>query len=126
MNARIRQIHLLSPRPQELASFLMSLFDMECLETGERDAIVIGSQEQSFAIEKSDHDKSLGQSLLIDLEFQTPDELQHLLQKIEFVHYRTQTQRQGPSPKIVQIKDRLSLTFFDLDDRKWIFSSPAA
>ncbi|CBW26601.1 hypothetical protein BMS_1776 [Halobacteriovorax marinus SJ] len=125
MSLRIGQIALHSKDNKTLASFLSELLDMEISFSGE--AVRLTSEEFSLVIIE-DPDMSPKSSMVIDFFTDSFEELQGLIQKIEFIKYRyriTFVTDEGKVLEEVKIHNVGHLHYFflsDTDGRRWKFS----
>lgn len=125
MTLRIGQIALHSKDKKILASFLSELLDMEISLSG--DAIRLTNDSFNIIIIE-DQELSGKNSMVIDFFTDSFDELQGLIQKVEFIKYRyriTFVTDEGKVLEDVKIHNVGHLHYFflsDTDGRRWKFS----
>lgn len=125
MTLRIGQIALHSKDNKTLASFLSELLDMEISFSGE--AVRLSNENFNIIIIE-DQNMSGKNSMVIDFFTDSFDELQGLIQKVEFIKYRyriTFVSDEGKVLEDVKIHNVGHLHYFflsDTDGRRWKFS----
>ncbi|WP_372655171.1 hypothetical protein [Halobacteriovorax sp.] len=125
MTLRIGQIALHSKDNKTLASFLSELLDMEISFSGE--AVRLSNENFSIIIIE-DKNMTGKNSMVIDFFTDSFDELQGLIQKVEFIKYRyriTFVTDEGKVLEDVKIHNVGHLHYFflsDTDGRRWKFS----
>ena len=125
MSLRIGQIALHSRDKNTLASFLSELLEMELSHSGE--AIRLENDQFNLIIieDKAMDAKS---SMVVDFFTDSFEELQGLIQKVEFIKYRyriTFVTDEGKVLEDVKIHNIGHLHYFflsDTDGRRWKFS----
>jgi hypothetical protein len=125
MSLRIGQIALHSKDNKTLASFLSELLDLDISFSGE--AVRLSNDLFSIIIIE-DKGMSVKNSMVIDFFTDSFEELQGLIQKVEFIKYRyriTFVTDEGKVLEDVKVHNVGHLHYFflsDTDGRKWKFS----
>ncbi|WP_127716202.1 hypothetical protein [Halobacteriovorax sp. HLS] len=125
MSLKIGQVALHSKNKLTLASFLSELLDMELSHSGE----AIRLEDDNFTlIIIEDPSMSVVSNMVIDFFTDSLEELQGLIQKVEFIKYRyriTFVTDEGKVLEDVKIHNIGHLHYFflsDTDGRRWKFS----
>ena len=111
-------IHLYSNKLEELSTFLSELFDLDLEPQGED--LVLSNNACSFKIhEAKSRKKRPNNDLMVDFLLDERDDLENLLQKIEFINYRNGSIGTG---KLEGEGSESRLLVTDPDGRNWKFS----
>lgn len=119
MSFQLGQILLSSRDPQALAQFLSDVFDLEMSVSN--DTVKLFSSQMKLLILSAPSNMPVSAHMVLDFEFEGPEELQEFWQKIQFFKYRYHLP-DHLEEKISQTKNSHYFILKDLDGRRWKFS----
>lgn len=126
MSVKLGALILYSRHPQELAQFFSDLLDMDIQTDEATGAITVSSDILKLMVLEANADQMFHRSgerdMLLELEYDTQQELEDLLFKVQFLSYR-QGEYKEKKATLTKMGDDIFFFLKDLDGRRWKFST---
>lgn len=126
MPANVNTIILYSQHPKELASFFSELLDLDLKPIATGEGIVVHSENVAIKVLKANADqlfhKAGERDLMVEFSYESQQELEDLLHKVQFLSYRQNAEKPVPRAKLSKVGDEVFFLLKDPDGRTWRFS----
>ena len=137
MGLHVSHINLYTQKPQELAHFFSELLDMDIRPGEGGEGIWVENSDLKLYVTQASatqlFHKGGERDLQLEFKLDNLNELEDLLQKVQFLSYRQNTSQHPsdeekaegkavPKVKLSKVKDKVFFNLKDPDGRRWKFS----